>query len=118
MMPSYCSMLLKTSKDEVIELKAMYTYDYAEGDKLGWAYFPITEDQIKTIIEDGVLKFRIQIIADQDHHSTFADKEWSKDYLGFYMKGMYSSLESTWKKQKSKYLADKEKTQKGFHEGF
>jgi hypothetical protein len=105
MIPTYGTILIKTKKDEVIELKALYTYDETGGDKLGYSYFPISEEQLEKIINDGVVKFRIQVIAETDHHKTFGDREWKNDSLGAAIKGMVADVDKQWEKKKKKFTS-------------
>ena len=106
MIPTYGTILIKTKKDEVIELKALYTYDDTEGDKLGYSYFPISEEQLGIIINDGVVKFRIQVIAETDHHKTLGDKEWKVD--------LFADVDKQWEKKKKNFTASQGDIRAGF----
>lgn len=114
MIPTYGTILIKTKKDEIIELKALYTYDETEGDKLGWSYFPISEEQLAKITDDGVVKFRIQIIADTDHHKTFGEREWKIDTFGASIKSMVAEVDKQWEKKKKNFTATQGDLRSGF----
>jgi len=115
MIPTYGTILLKTKKDEVIELKALYSYDETEGDKLGYSYFPISEEQLAKITKDVVVKFRIQMIAENDHHKTFGDKEWKIDQFSFFVEKMVAEVDKQWEKKKKSFTAA---TQNDIRAGF
>ena len=114
MIPTFGSVLLKTGKEEVIELQALFAYDDYEGKKMGTAHFPISEEELNKIINDGIIKIRIQIIAGDDNQATFAEKEWNKDEIGVNCKAMLASIEKKWDKLKAKYL----ESQKSFDSAF
>lgn len=112
MIPTNCALLLKTGKGDVIELRALYTYDVADSDKMGYSYFPISEEQLKKITADDVVKFRIQVIVDTDHHTTYAEKEWKSSGLGSTIGSMVASVDKTWEKQRSNFIESLSKKQK------
>ena len=114
MIPTHGTILIKTKKDEVIELKALYTYDDTEGDKLGYSYFPISEEQLGKIINDGVVKFRIQVIAETDHHKTLGDREWKVDLFGPTIKSMVADVDKQWEKKKKNFTASQGDMRAGF----
>ena len=95
MIPTYGTILLKTKKDEVIELKALYSYDETEGDKLGYSYFPISEEQLAKI--------------------TFGDKEWKIDQFSFFVEKMVAEVDKQWEKKKKSFTAA---TQNDIRAGF
>lgn len=114
MIPTYCTVLLKTKKDEIIELRALYSYDNPGGDKIGWAYFPISKEDLDRIINNGVIKFRMEIIAATDHHKTLGEKEWKIDLFGASIKDMVSSVNKQWEKKKKGFTS----SQKDIYSGF
>lgn len=105
MIPSFGTLLIKTSKGDVLDLKALFVYDNYEGDTTCQGYFPITEEQLNLIIESGVAKFRLQMITGEDSHETFAEKEWKTDELGKNYKSMLAHVNKKCEKLKTKYLA-------------
>jgi len=116
MMPTNCIVLLKTGKDEVIELHSLLSYDETDGDRLGNTYFPISQEQMDKIVNDGIKKFRIQIIAKSNHHSTIGEKEWKRkrDYdqpgtLGIELRVKYKSINRTWERNKKEFQKEKDK---------
>lgn len=114
MIPTYCTLLLKTKKEDVIELRALYTYDDPGGDKVGWAYFPISEEDLGKIVNDGVIKFRMEVIATTDHHKTLGEKEWKMDSFGASIKSMVADVDKQWEKKKKKFVS----SQKDIHSEF
>ena len=78
MIPTFGTILLKTGREEVIELHALYVYDQYDTKETGKGYFPISDEQLEKIINDGIIKIRVQMIAGDDHHPSYAEKEWKK----------------------------------------
>ena len=105
MIPTYGTLLLKTMNDEVIELKALYSFNKESRYDTGLSYFPISEEQLEMIISNKIKKMRIQVIAEADHHNTIGEKEWRIDDLGHSIKQMISEVDKQCEKRMKKYIS-------------
>ncbi len=133
MIPTHATLLMKTTKGDVVELRAMYAYDDPSSDKVGYAYFPISEEQLSMITEDGIIKFRIQTIVSTDHRSTYSEREWktyssgrgpshqrgkqssgSQTVMGNSIKKMVEDVDREWEKKKSSYLSSQKDVRSDF----
>ena len=106
MFPTNCKLLLKTGKGDIIELNALYSYETTDGKDLGGCYFPISIEQLNSIIEDGIIKLRIGAIANIDHHYTFAEKEWKMNFdgeIGKEIDFLSLSIDNRLKKKQEEY---------------
>lgn len=114
MFPTYCTLLLRTKQNDVIELQALYTYDNPGRDKVGWAFFPISSEELDKIIYDGVTKFRVEVMANADHHKTIAETVWGKNTFGHSIKNMVASVNSKLQRKNKDFTASQEDIHSGF----
>lgn len=113
MIPTHAIVLMKTKTGKVIELRALYTYDDPNSDKVGYAYFPISEEQLDIICsKDSIVKFRIQTIVGVDHRSTYAENEsvWKTDTfgrsaVGYSIKRMVEYVDWQWDLKKDSFAS-------------
>lgn len=99
------ALLLKTTNDEIIQLKVVEDFDavvrdiheaggiiYTDYSTVAW--YPITEEELYKVCQ-GIKKIR------QEHASATFDKEYKKDKIGNVIKLEYAQIKSALKKQKS-----------------
>ena len=98
-------LLLKTTNDEVIQLKAVEDFDavirdihdgggFVYSDYSTVAWYPITEDELYKVCQ-GIKKIR------QEHSRATFDKEYKKDKIGNVIKLEYAQIKSALKTKKS-----------------
>ena len=98
-------LLLKTTNDEVIQLKAVEDFDavirdihdgggFVYSDYSTVAWYPITEDELYKVCQ-GIKKIR------QEHSRATFDKEYKKDKIGNVIKLEYDQIKSALKTKKS-----------------
>ncbi len=99
--PPDSKLLLKLSDETTLELSSCYHHFYKPKDLsiIPMAWFPISEEQLQSLISTGVTKVRIELLSvnekdkDKSIISDYQDAEFKKDKLGASLKKMLEAID-------------------------
>lgn len=112
--PEDAKLLLKTKKDETIELVSLFSsiVETAENEYQPTAYFPISERDLQATF-DGIVKVRLEMLSIDKDGAVFTDVRDNKKDMGKDLKKMYEAIQKQIEKNKEIRAKDTKATERG-----